>query len=109
MKASLRRQRPEVRILLGAPALPLGNGLTGNSILVDSRRSVPEHPVNLRSIPVQAESTSQSAQPESPLERAKRRSREMVSVDSLLGITERVPWTSRDYAPPPEMFTQGEG
>jgi hypothetical protein len=29
--------------------------------------------------------------PESPMERAKRRSREMVSVDGLVGITERVP------------------
>jgi len=30
--------------------------------------------------------------PESPLERAKRLHRELVEVDTLVGITERVPW-----------------
>lgn len=33
--------------------------------------------------------------PESPLERAKRRSRGLVSVDELVGITERVPVESQ--------------
>lgn len=37
--------------------------------------------------------------PESPLERAKRRHREMVSVDELVGITERVPWSEKKTAP----------
>lgn len=34
--------------------------------------------------------------PESPLERAKRLSREFVSIDEILCITERVPWSPRD-------------
>jgi hypothetical protein len=37
---------------------------------------------------------ARKALPESPLERAKRLSRTMVDVDSLVGITERVPWQS---------------